>query len=86
MTKKQKQQLQRLENAIIKLVHYVGDSSWGPGVCDLDKEAKGQLGKLLGDRCRLLNEMFRATPEEVEDFRKVNDRLFDLTQKMYAKT
>jgi hypothetical protein len=86
MTKKQKQQLLRLENAIIKLVHYVGDSSWGPGVRDLDKKSREQLGDLLGDRCRLLNEMFRATPEEVEDFRKVNERLFDLTQKMHAKT
>ena len=86
MTKKQKQKLQRLENAIIKLAHYRGDSYWGPGICDLDKESKEQLGNLLVERYRLLNDMFRATPEEVEDFKKVNERLFDLTQKMYAKT
>jgi len=32
-----------------------------------------------------LNEMFLCTEQEVSDFRKVNDRLYELTQKMHEK-
>ncbi len=86
MTKKQVKELHRLEQKIISMVHYVEDRYCGARIQDLDKQTKEQLDTLLGERCRLLNEMFRATPEELEVFRKVNDRLLDLTQKMHDKT
>ena len=41
---------------------------------------------MIWKRKHLLNKMFIATPEEVERMEQVNNRLFDLTQKMYART
>ena len=45
-----------------------------------------QVKKLIWKRKHLLNKMFVATPDEVERMEQVNNRLFDLTQKMYART
>ena len=45
-----------------------------------------QVGKLIWKRKHLLDEMFVATPEEVVRMEQVNNRLYDLTQKMYART
>lgn len=45
-----------------------------------------QVERLIWKRKRLLNKMFVATPEEVARMEQANNRLFDLTQKMYART
>lgn len=45
-----------------------------------------QVEKLIWKRKHLLDKMFVATPEEVERMEQVNNRLLDLTQKMYART
>ena len=45
-----------------------------------------QVERLIWKRKHLLDKMFVATPEEVERMEQVNNRLYDLTQKMYART
>ena len=45
-----------------------------------------QVEKLIWKRRHLLDKMFVATPEEVVRMEQVNNRLYDLTQKMYART
>ena len=45
-----------------------------------------QVKKLIWKRKHLLDKMFVATPEEVVRMEQVNNRLYDLTQKMYART
>ena len=51
--------------------------------CDYEYE---QLVELLNCRRDLLDKMFVATTEEVERMEQVNTRLFDLTNKMFART
>lgn len=45
-----------------------------------------QVERLIWKRKHLLDKMFVATPEEVARMEQVNNRLYDLTQKMYART
>ena len=45
-----------------------------------------QVERLIRKRKHLLDKMFVATPEEVVRMEQVNSRLYDLTQKMYART
>ena len=45
-----------------------------------------QVERLIWKRKHLLNKMFVATPEEVVRMEQVNSRLYDLTQKVYART
>ena len=45
-----------------------------------------QVERLIWKRKHLLDKMFAATPEEVVRMEQVNNRLYDLTQKMYART
>ena len=45
-----------------------------------------QVERLIWKRKHLLDKMFVATPEEVVRMEQVNNRLFELTQKMYART
>lgn len=45
-----------------------------------------KLINLLNQRRMLLDKMFVATPEEVERMEQVNNRLFDLTNMMFART
>ena len=45
-----------------------------------------QVKKLIWERKYLLDKMFVATTEEVKRMEQVNSRLYDLTQKMYART
>ena len=51
--------------------------------CDYEYE---QLVELLNCRRDLLDKMFVATTEEVERMEQVNTRLFDLTNKLFART
>ena len=85
MTKKQKQELARLEKRILmKLPLVGGHRAYRPQI-DWTKELKEDVKALLALRCSLLNRMFKCSPEEVERFRKVNGLLTDLTGKMHAK-
>ena len=45
-----------------------------------------QVERLIWKRKHLLDKMFVATPEEVVRMEQVNNRLYDLTQKMYTRT
>lgn len=45
-----------------------------------------QVERLIWKRKHLLDKMFVATPEEVVRMEQVNNRLYDLTQKMYSRT
>ncbi len=45
-----------------------------------------QVERLIWKRKHLLDKMFVATPEEVVRMEQVNNRLFEPTQKMYART
>ena len=85
MTKKQQQELERLEKQILKTAHYVGGHGMFRPLNDWDKEKKDKLKGLLAQRCKLMNQMFECTPEDVEAFKQVNDRLNGLTKKMHAK-
>lgn len=83
MTKKQ--ELTRLEKAIIKEIRYVEGHGFVVPISDWSKQQREDLGLKLKIRCGLLNEMFRCTAEEAADFRKTNERLHELTQKMHEK-
>lgn len=85
MTKKQQQELARLEKQILKTAHYVNGRGMFRSLRDWDKETKKKLEGLLDQRCKLMNQMFECTPEDVEAFKQVNDRLNGLTKKMRAK-
>lgn len=86
MTKKQKQELARIEKQIIKLAHYIGGHRMHRSRKDWDKETRSQLKELFSWRCLLLNQMFQGSPDEIATFKLVNDRLNELTKKMHAKT
>ena len=86
MKKNLKNKLARIENKIEELVHYVGGCGMLCPPRGWDERGKEQLKELLSQRCVLLNQMFECTPDEVEAFRQVNNRLYDLTTKMHAKT
>ena len=45
-----------------------------------------QVEKLIWKRKHLLDEMFVATTEEVKRMKQLNNRLYDLTQKMLSRT
>ena len=85
MTKKQRQELIRLEKSIKKTVRYVAGNGCGKPVSSLDAGQKEALEEALSVRQDLLNDMFLCTPEEALDFRRTNERLYSLTQKMHEK-
>lgn len=82
---KRKQALIRLEKAIIRESGYIESHGLAEPVQDWDKQRRDKLRQQLETRRQLLNEMFLCTEEEVADFRKINDRLYELTQKMHEK-
>ena len=53
---------------------------------ELSQQKREQLESLICLRKELLDKMFVATPEEVVRIEQVNSRLYNLTQKMYART
>lgn len=73
--------LRKVESQILKKADYLDTLHWV-----FDNEQVEQMEDLLSDRCYLLNQMFRATPTEVERFERINDMLYRLTQKLHAKT
>ena len=86
MTKKQRQELIRLEKSIKKPVRYVAGHGCGKPLSSLDASQKEALEEALSVRQNLLNDMFLCTQEEVMDFRRTNERLYALTQKMHEKS
>ena len=85
MTKKQKQDLARLEKRIIRTTHYIEGHGFVKPMSSWDGSAREDLKQMLEERRTLLNEMFICSADEVADFKKTNDRLHELTQKMHAK-
>ena len=85
MTKKQRQELVRLEKAIIKTARYVEGHGLVTPMSSWDSERREILKSQLEERQTMLNDMFLCTADEVADFRKTNDRLYALTQKMHEK-
>lgn len=78
------ERLQQVENCIREVVaDPFGDPVWFSKCSDFVN-----FELLLETRCWILNQMFEihCTKEEVDQFSFVNDRLFELTKKMYAKT
>ena len=55
-------------------------------VKNMGGKEKDALRLLLKERKSILDSMFLETPAELERLSKVNDRLYDLTQKLYSKT
>jgi len=85
MTKKQRQELVRLEKQIVKTARYVEGHGLVKPISSWDGTTREEVTGLLTERQTRLNEMFLCTEQEVSDFRKVNDRLYTLTQKMHDK-
>lgn len=83
MTKKQ--ELIRLEKAIIKDIGYIGGNDLAKPISKWDEQRRERVRQQLEQRRNLLNDMFLCTKEEVEDFKKTNDRLYTLTRKMHEK-
>ena len=78
-----REQVQKIEEKILAItgdnVEYNMEWTRSQRKCE-------QVEKLIWKRKHLLNKMFVATPEEVVRMEQVNNRLYDLTQKMYART
>lgn len=53
---------------------------------NIDENKMQKLERLAGERCFILNQMFKAAPQEVRRFEKVNALLYELTVKMYKRT
>ena len=85
MTNKQKQELIKIEERILDMGPYCDEHGLIESIHQWEQQRKDELKTLLRKRCNLLNEMFECRPEELERFKKVNDRLNDLTKKMHAK-
>jgi hypothetical protein len=85
MTKKQRQELVRLEKQILKTARYVEGHGLVKPMSSWDGTTREEVAELLKERQARLNEMFLCTEQEVSDFKKVNDRLYALTQKMHEK-
>ena len=78
-----REQVQKVEEKILaitgKNVEY--NMEW-----TRSQRKREQVERLIWKRKHLLDKMFVATPEEVVRMEQVNSRLYDLTQKMYART
>lgn len=85
MNGKQKQELRHLEKQIVKTAHYVVGHGLVKPMFSWNDSTREELAKELKERQRLLNEMFLCTEEDVANFRKVNDRLYEMTKKMHEK-
>ena len=85
MTKKQKQELARIEKKILMKLPLVGGHRAYRPLIGWTKELMEDVKALLNQRRSLLNLMFECSPEEVVRFREVNELLTNLTGKMHAK-
>lgn len=69
-----------LEKSIITLI---GNDPFGNLLKHPEK--RNPLKTALKKRCRILNEMFVPTPQNIQRFIQVNKRLYTLTQKLYLR-
>ena len=77
-----RKQLQRVERRILRITGTNPDSwRWARSRKKLE-----YVGLLIRKRKDLLNKMFVGTPEEVTRMEQVNERLLDLTQRMYRRS
>ena len=78
-----REQVQKIEEKILAITskNVEFNMEWTRLQCKYE-----QVEKLIWKRKHLLDKMFVATPEEVVRMEQVNNRLYDLTQKMYART
>lgn len=75
-------QLKRAEQKITKIASHDSNEN----VCRMPEERRQRLIELLAERCRLLNQVFAATPAEMQRLEQVNRLLNDLTRKMHGKS
>ena len=52
----------------------------------VDENTMQKLENLAEKRNYILNQMFKASPQEVKRFEEINTLLYELTQKMYKRT
>ena len=52
----------------------------------IDEDTILKLEELADERCSILNQMFKASPQEVKRFEEINTLLYELTQKTYKRT
>ena len=78
-----REQMQKIEEKILAITgkNVEFNMEWTSS-----QRKREQVERLIWKRKHLLDKMFVATPEEVARMEQVNNRLFDLTQKMYART
>ena len=78
-----KEQVQKIEEKILAITgkNVEFNMEW-----TRSQRKREQVERLIWKRKHLLDKMFVATPEEVVRMEQVNSRLYDLTQKMYART
>ena len=74
--------IQRIERKIVEVTK-VDQDGFLKRLSVIEQES---VQELLFKRRSLLNTLFAATPAEIERFCQVNDRLFDLTKKMYSQS
>lgn len=75
-------QLKRVEQKITKIASHDSNEN----VCRMSVERRQRLIELLAKRCRLLNQLFAATPAEIQRLEQVNRLLNDLTKDMHGKS
>ena len=77
-----RKKIQRIERKIAEVTKVDLDGFLRP-LSDIEQES---VRELLINRYYLLNTLFAATSAEIERFCQVNDRVFDLTKKMYSQS
>ncbi len=77
-----KQELIRVETSIKNIT---GDSIENMTYWWHCNEKCDNVKTLLQQRCSLLNQMFTATPTEIERFKQVNEMLYNLTLKLFNR-
>lgn len=81
-----KEHLIQVEGQIKELCPAQDDFDQVRMVAEFGGEEKKQLDTLLKKRKHLLNRMMLGTPAEIARMSEVNNRLIDLTKKLYDKT
>lgn len=78
--------LLKIENTLKEVCHDDNELDTLIRIKDMSGKEITLVKTLLEERKHILDGMFLCTPAEIERLRVVNDRLFDLTKKLYAKT
>ena len=78
MANKQKQELSKIEKQILDMGPYCDGRGMIEPFHQWGQQKNDEQNTLLTKRCNLLNKMFECRPDELERFKKVNDRLTEL--------